>query len=169
MRFFLKPVTSLLVAVALFALMASQSTAQGIVKSTHGDWQLVCDTPAGAPREQCALMQTLIDKNRPELGLNLLVIRTLDRENEYLRIQTPLGVLLPFGVGLVVDGKDFGRAYFVRCFQDGCYVEVELRGELLKTLQAGSQAYLSVFPTPEEGVGFPVDLNGFSEGYSRIP
>ncbi|MBA70507.1 MAG: invasion-associated locus B family protein, partial [Rhizobiales bacterium] len=31
----------------------------GTVKSSHGAWSIVCDTPAGAPEEQCALMQNV--------------------------------------------------------------------------------------------------------------
>ena len=65
----------------------------------------------------------------------------------------PLGVLLPNGLGLNVDGKDIGRAYFVRCFQDGCYAEVILEEPLLGTLKSGKSATFIVFQTPEEGVG----------------
>ena len=86
-----------------------------------------------------------------------------------MRVLAPLGVLLPNGLGLNVDGKDIGRAYFVRCFQDGCYAEVILEGELLKTMQAGSQATFIVFQTPEEGIGIPVDLTGFTDGFAAIP
>ena len=86
-----------------------------------------------------------------------------------MRILAPLGVLLPYGLGLNVDGKDIGRADFVRCFQDGCYAEVILQGELLKTLRAGTTATFIVFQTPEEGIGIPVDLAGFQDGYAKIP
>ena len=34
--------------------------AQGAVKSTHGDWQIRCDTPPGAQGEQCALIQSCL-------------------------------------------------------------------------------------------------------------
>jgi len=146
-----------------------QTMAQGAVKSSHGAWSMVCDTPPGAASEQCALMQILVSEAKPELGLTVVALRTADRQKEFLRVQAPLGVLLPFGVGLNIDGKDFGRAYFVRCFKDGCYIEVALAGDLLTSLQKGNTATLIVFQTPEEGIGFPVDLSGFSDGYSKIP
>ena len=81
----------------------------------------------------------------------------------------PLGVLLPNGLGLNVDGKDIGRAYFVRCFQDGCYAEVILEKPLLDTLKTGKAATFIVFQTPEEGIGIPVDLTGFSDGFKALP
>ena len=81
----------------------------------------------------------------------------------------PLGVLLPNGLGLNVDGKDIGRAYFVRCFSDGCYAEVILEKPLLETLKTGKSATFIVFQTPEEGIGIPVDLGGFGEGFAALP
>jgi len=143
--------------------------AQGTVKSAHGAWNMVCDTPPGASAEQCALMQNVVAEDRPEMGLSVVVLRTADRKSEILRVLAPLGVLLPNGLGLNVDGQDIGRAYFVRCFQDGCYAEVILDEKLLGVLNTGKSATFIVFQTPEEGIGIPVDLNGFAEGFAAIP
>ncbi|MEF0939545.1 invasion associated locus B family protein [Rhizobium sp. BR 362] len=141
----------------------------GTVRSSHGAWSVVCDKPAGASTEQCALMQNVIAEDRPEVGLSVVVLKTADRKSKILRVLAPLGVLLPNGLGLNVDGKDIGRAYFVRCFSDGCYAEVVLEDELLKTLRSGATATFIVFQSPEEGIGIPVDLKGFAEGYDALP
>ncbi len=141
----------------------------GTVRSSHGAWSVVCDKPAGAATEQCALMQNVIAEDRPEIGLSVVVLKTADRKSKILRVLAPLGVLLPNGLGLNIDGKDIGRAYFVRCFADGCYAEVVLEDELLKTLRSGATATFIVFQSPEEGIGIPVDLKGFAEGYDSLP
>jgi len=141
----------------------------GTVRSSHGAWSVVCDKPAGASAEQCALMQNVIAEDRPEIGLSVVVLKTADRKSKILRVLAPLGVLLPNGLGLNIDGKDIGRAYFVRCFADGCYAEVVLEDELLKTLRSGATATFIVFQSPEEGIGIPVDLKGFAEGYDALP
>ena len=96
------------------------------------------------------MMQNVVAEDRPEVGLSVVVLRTADNKAEILRVLAPLGVLLPNGLGLNVDGKDIGRAYFVRCFQDGCYAEVILEKQLLDTLKAGGSATFIVFQTPEE-------------------
>ena len=147
----------------------TQPQAPGTVKSNHGAWSVVCDKPAGASADQCALMQNVIAEDRPEVGLSVVVLKTADRKSKILRVLAPLGVLLPNGLGLNVDGKDIGRAYFVRCFADGCYAEVVLEDELLKTFRSGTSATFIVFQTPEEGIGIPVDLKGFAEGYDALP
>ncbi len=141
----------------------------GTLKSQHGAWSILCDTPAGAKTEQCALIQNVVAAKRPELGLSVVVLKTADNKARILRVLAPLGVLLPNGLGLNVDGKDIGRAYFVRCFEDGCYAEVILEDDLIKTLRNGKAATFIVFQTPEEGVGIPVDLKGFGEGFDALP
>ena len=146
-------------------LAAPAAAQQGEVRSTHGAWSVICDMPAGASSEQCALMQNVVAEDRPEVGLSVVVLRTADNRAEILRVLAPLGVLLPNGLGLNVDGKDIGRAYFVRCFQDGCYAEVILE----HTLRKGDAATFIVFQTPEEGIGIPVELDGFAEGFAALP
>ena len=47
---------------------ASLAQQPGTVKSNHGAWSIVCDQPAGASGEQCALMQNVLAEDRPELG-----------------------------------------------------------------------------------------------------
>ncbi len=160
------------VVAATLAMAGTSATAQttpGTVKSNHGAWSIICDTPAGTSSEQCALMQNVVAEDRPEVGLSVVILKTADRKARILRVLAPLGVLLPNGLGLNVDGKDIGRAYFVRCFSDGCYAEVALEDELLKTLRAGAQATFIIFQSPEEGIGIPVDLTGLSEGYDALP
>ena len=158
-------------AAAMVGMGTATASAQqpGTVKSNHGAWSIVCDQPAGASGEQCALMQNVLAEDRPELGLSVVVLKTADRKAKILRVLAPLGVLLPNGLGLNVDGKDIGRAYFVRCFQDGCYAEVILEKPLLDTLSSGQAATFIVFQTPEEGIGFPMSLKGFGEGFDKLP
>lgn len=162
--------TSAFAVLALGALpAAAQQASSGTVRATHGAWSIVCDTPAGATAEQCAMIQYVLSEDRPEIGLSVIVLRTADNKAEILRVVAPIGVLLPNGLGLYVDDKDIGKAYFMRCFADGCYAEVILDKALLDTLKAGTSAVFTVFQTPEEGIGIPVDLSGFSEGFAALP
>ncbi len=143
--------------------------AQGVVRSTHGDWQMSCDTPPGASFEQCAIIQNVTAEDQPNVGLSVIVLRTADREARLLRVLAPLGVLLPNGLGLNVDGEDMGRVAFVRCLPNGCVAEVVLDESLIQTLSEGTDAIFVVFKTPEEGIGIPVSLEGFAEGFAALP
>jgi invasion protein IalB len=149
---------------------ASPSQQSGNVKESHGAWSVICDRPAGATAEQCALMQNVIAEDRPEVGLSVVVLKTADRKARILRILAPLGVLLKDGMELYVDNNNIGRAYFTRCFSEGCYVEVEIDDELMRILRAGNNAVFALREsTDQDRVGIPVELNGFGPGYDALP
>jgi invasion protein IalB len=157
--------------VVLMAMLGSSvaANAQGTVREQFGDWQMSCDTPPGASFEQCAIIQNVMAEDQPNVGLSVIVLKTADREARLLRVLAPLGVLLPNGLGLNVDGKDMGRVAFVRCLPNGCVAEVMLDDALIETLSTGTDAIFVVFKTPEEGIGIPVSLNGFADGFAKLP
>jgi invasion protein IalB len=154
--------------VALFGL-ATTANAQGAVRSVHGDWQIRCDTPPGAQTEQCALIQSVVAEDRSNAGLTVIVLKTADQKNKLMRVIAPLGVLLPSGLGLKLDNVDVGRAGFVRCLPNGCVAEVVMDDKLLNQLRTAKTATFIIFETPEEGIGFPLSLNGLGEGYDKLP
>ncbi|MCQ2005080.1 invasion associated locus B family protein [Rhizobium sp. NRK18] len=166
-----------LLATALLAAQPASAQQSGTVKATYGAWSVLCDKPAGAQAEQCVLMQNVLAEDRPEIGLSVAILKTADRKSKILRVLAPLGVLLsPFepyrgGLGLTIDDKYIGRTEFVRCFSDGCYAEVNLDEDLLKVLRNGKTAVFSVKESIDEenGIGIPVDLKGFGEGYDNLP
>jgi len=170
----LPPIARAALVAAGFSLLASgASVAQqppGTPKSTHGSWSVICDKPAGASEEQCALMQNVIADDRPEVGLSVVVLKTADRKSRILRILAPLGVLLKDGMELYIDNNNIGRAYFTRCFSEGCYVEVDIDDELMKVLRAGKHAVFALRESVDQDrVGIPIELSGFAEGYDALP
>src|SRR6516165_3661260 len=86
-----------------------------------------------------------------------------------VRCDTPPGAQLPSGLGLKIDQTDVGRAGFVRCLPNGCVAEVVMDDNLVKQLRTGQTATFIIFQTPEEGIGFPMSLKGFGEGYDKLP
>jgi invasion protein IalB len=159
-----------IIGLALEAVMAATgASAQGVVRSVHDDWQIRCETPPGAQAEQCALFQSVVAEDRANVTMTVLVIKTADQKTRLMRVQAPLGVLLPAGLGLKIDNADVGRAGFVRCLTRGCYAEVVMDDNLLKQLRTGQTATFFFFQTPEEGIGFPVSLKGFGPGYDKLP
>ena len=150
-------------------LAAAPAFAQGVVKNTFGDWQLRCETPAGAKNEQCAIVQNVAAEDRPNLTLLVIVLKTADGKSRLLRVAAPLGVLLPAGLGLKIDQNDVGRAGFVRCLATGCIAEVVLEDPLINQFKTGGTATFIVFQTPEEGIGIPVSLGGFAQAFDSLP
>jgi invasion protein IalB len=169
----LRPLVTALGAAAFLALSgtisADPALAQGAVRSVHGDWQIRCDTPPGAQSEQCALMQSVTAEDRPNVGLTVIVLKTADQKSRLMRVVAPLGVLLPSGLGLKIDNNDVGRAGFVRCLASGCVAEVVMEDKLIEQMRTGQTSTFIIFQTPEEGIGFPMSLKGFGEGFDKLP
>ena len=143
--------------------------AQGVVKAKHGDWETRCETPPGAEREQCALIQSVAAEDRPNITLIVIVLKTADGKSRLLRVIAPLGVLIPSGLGLKIDKVDVGRAGFVRCLPNGCIAEVVMEDKLIDEMKNGQSATFIIFQTPEEGIGIPLALAGFKEAIEQLP
>lgn len=163
---------ALIAALAILALAAVPSgaaLAQGQVKSKHGDWQVRCETPPGAAKQQCALVQSIAAEDRPNIGLIVIVLKTADGKNRLLRVIAPLGVLIPSGLGLKIDDVDIGHAGFVRCQPSGCIAEVVMEDKLVDQFKKGKTAVFIIFQSPEEGIGIPLALDGFKEAFAELP
>jgi invasion protein IalB len=73
------------------------------------------------------------------------------------------------GLGLRIDDKDIGRVGFVRCRARGCYAEVVLQDDLVGQLEKGGKALFIIYDSPEDGIGIPISLKGFKEGFDALP
>lgn len=163
------PLTGFFLAAILIFLGTQPGFSQGEVKQVHGEWEIRCETPTGARAEQCALIQFVVADDRPNVGLTVIVLQTADKQAHVLRVLAPLGVLLTSELGLRIDDKNLGSAPFVRCVADGgCVVEIVMNEKIITGFKKGKLATFIIFQTPEEGIGIPIALNGFTEGFEAL-
>jgi invasion protein IalB len=139
-----------------------------VVRETHGAWQVSCRTPPGAKEEKCALVQSVTAEDRPNVGLTVVFYKAIGEDKKLLRVVVPLGVLLPTGLGLKIDGQDVGNAPFLKCGKRGCVAEVVLQDEVINKMKAGGTAMFIIFDTPEAGIGIPVSLQGFGDALTSL-
>ncbi len=145
-----------------------QTTSDPAIKGLYGEWALRCEIPAGALTEQCVLVQNVYADGRPDVQLVVIVLKVPDG-GHLLRVVAPLGVVLPAGLGLKIDGTDIGRTGFMRCLGNGCMAEVAMDDGLIGRFSTGSTALFVIYPKPDEGVGIPIPLAGFASGLARLP
>jgi invasion protein IalB len=145
------------------------AAAQGAVRQVFGEWQLRCETPPGAQKEHCALWNQVADTERANAVLTILVFKTADRKATVIRVIAPPGVLLTAELGLRVDNNDLGRIPFRHCLVYGCIADSPMDEKVIKQLRTGQTARFSIYFSPEEGIGFPVELKGFNEGFDKLP
>lgn len=161
-------VLGLLCSALALALPRAAHAQDGKVKATHGAWQVNCGKPAGAKAEKCALVQSVTAEDRPNVGLTVIYLKSVDGSKQLLRVVAPLGVLLPTGLGLKIDDKDMGNAPFLKCGRIGCIAEVVVKDDLVKQLKTGTTAMFIIFQTPEAGIGIPISLKGFTAAIASL-
>lgn len=147
---------------------AQSEVGSGEVKAIYGAWKLKCAQIAGAKQDKCALVQDLKLEDRPGMLMTVLFMRAFDSDKKILRIVAPLGVVLPAGLGLKVDGADVGNVKFLKCYHFGCLAEVIVSDELVGKFTSGKTASFIVFTTPKSGIGFPAPLSGFADGLKGL-
>ena len=156
--------------VALATVPTERAAAQGAVKSVHKDWQIRCDTPPGAKSEQCALIQS-VDRGRPRQCRP-------DRDRaQDRRPEEPAdagGGAARRAAAVRASGSRSTRptsAAPASCA--ACPMAASPRWSwtttLISKLRTGKTATFIIFQTPEEGIGFPMSLAGFGEGYDKLP
>ncbi len=160
-----------LLAVLFTSLMsaAPQAPAQDKKKEKFGDWEINCGKPPGARDQKCALVQSVIDEERANVGLRVVFLLASGGRS-VLRVVAPLGVLLPFGLGLRIDDEAIGKEPlpFIRCRPMGCISEIIVKDKLLEKFKGGTTAMFIIVETKQEGRAIPVSLKGFSKGLSRL-
>ena len=156
---------------ALFVANPMQALAQAKAETerSFGFWQIKCEKPPGARTKRCALLQHVIDEERSNVGLRVLFWLTSKGER-VLFVVTPLGVLLPFGLGLRIDKEVIGDKPlpFIRCRQTGCISEIIVKDALLDKLKTGTEALFIIAVTKEEGRAIPISLKGFAKGFEHL-
>jgi invasion protein IalB len=147
---------------------SAQRPADGDVIAQHGDWQVVCKPPPPGSKEKvCALVQSVTAEDRNNVGLTVY-FQVFSNGTRVLRVFAPLGILLPPGLGLKIDGEDVGNAPFLRCHSFACYAQVVVKDDLTNRLKDGKTAIFVIFQTEEAGIGIPISLNGFAKGLATL-
>ncbi|WP_373505883.1 invasion associated locus B family protein [Aestuariivirga sp.] len=145
------------------------------VIATHGQWKIQCETNAPAaegqpPGRQCGMVQTTQNEKNPKANLTLVLVRTMagDKSMINMRVIAPIGVFLPTGVALEIDGNAVGRVPFTRCMPQVCMAFAEASPDTIAKLKKGNEANFIIYEAP--GIGLPMKLSlvGFSAALADL-
>jgi invasion protein IalB len=135
------------------------------------DWAVRCGRPAEGAAESCEMLQQRHD----EQGQTVLAIAVGDvpnNDNPGMLIILPLGIWLPPGVVVKVDGGREVPARVERCERRGCQVELLLEPDVLTVLKSGREANVLFQIYDQSGqtkvVGVPFSLLGFTAALEEI-
>ena len=116
------------------------------------------------------MVQITRSEKNPKVGLSLVIVRAKqgDKDVVMMRVLAPIGVYLPTGVALEVDGAAVGRVPFTRCRPQICEALAEASPETLEKMKKGTAANFIVYEAPGLGVPMKISLEGFSAGLENL-
>jgi invasion protein IalB len=135
------------------------------------DWAVRCGRPAEDAPQTCEMVQQRLDE-QGQTVLAIAVGRVPNTDDPGMLIILPLGIWLPPGVVLRVDGGEEVPARIERCERRGCQVELLLEPNILTLLRSGREANVLFQIYDETGeptvVGVPFSLLGFTAALNEI-
>ena len=143
--------------------------------ATHGAWQIQCGTGNDANGDQsgkksCGMVQVTRSEKNAKVGLSLVIIKAKqgDKDVIMMRVLAPIGVYLPTGVALEIDGAAIGRVPFTRCRPQICEALAEASPPTLEKMKKGTAANFIVYEAPGLGIPMKISLDGFSAALDNL-
>jgi invasion protein IalB len=143
----------------------------GAAASGKGDSTTAKADPAKPQtRRICGMIQSARDEKRPQLGVTLYIsrIRQGEKTLTQMRIMAPIGVWLPQGVGLDIDGQAIGSMPYSNCLPQVCLARAETSPETLDKFKKGSVANFFIYAGPGAGVPLKISLKGFGKALEAL-
>ena len=140
----------------------------------NGKWKVQCETvpaiegqPAG---RQCGMIQVTQSEKNAKATLTLVIVRTMqaDKAIYNMRVIAPIGVFLPTGVALEIDGNAVGRVPFTRCMPQICMAFAEASADTLSKMKKGKLANFIIYEAPGIGLPMKLSLEGFSASLAAL-
>jgi invasion protein IalB len=145
----------------------AQQAPKQVLKATHGAWEVHCLEGT----ETCAMQQvgnTADGKRALLVTIQRLAGVTAEGQPvpAAITVNTPIGVLIPYGVRVGIDGGDVSPVPMLRCLRDSCAARAPLSDEGVDKLKKGSTAKFGFFL--QEEVLVDISLNGFTAAYNDL-
>jgi len=135
----------------------------------YHDWVLRCDNSDSGGTSSCLLFERLLKKDTNQLVLQASVALPKGAKKSPILIFTlPLGIYLPDGASLQVDGSKGVSLQINRCLKQGCIAVLSIQDALLGQLKNGKTATVSVSQSEGKTINFALSLDGFKAGFKAL-
>ena len=160
----LLPAAGLVVSLLLWAPLQA--------KPQHGqsfkNWTARCEQAPGTSLERCFIFQNLVLKESGQRVVHMAVGYLAANGQAAAVITMPLGISLPAGASISVDGGEPEDIIIERCDANGCVGALALSGALIAALKRGREARISFHDASRRRIAVPVSLLGFTAGFNSL-
>ena len=123
------------------------------------------------PAKQCGMVQTARAKRsqRPSSPSSSSSRRKRTRSSRPCASWRRLGVFLPTGIALEIDGAAVGRVPYARCTRRVVTPWQTASPDMLDKMRKGTAANFIIYQGPGLGMPMKISLNGFSAAFVGSP
>jgi invasion protein IalB len=152
------------------AAPAAPEASAGTPEAQQGrdNWASRCVTPARQSPLECSIEQRLIMQNTQQVVAAVTIRVPAETGAPVLSLRAPLGVFLPGGVALDVDGAGSETFEFQACDNDGCYASGPLSETLLGGMTRGQKLNIKFQNLNKQTITVTATLVGFTAAFQRI-
>lgn len=151
--------------------LASAISQSAWSKPEHGtqfqDWTIFCNDEDGNPTT-CHMSQQLALKESRQRIMHFQVAYVPATEEPVAIVTLPLGISLPKGVSISIDGGEPARFPIERCEVNGCSSAFRLNPDLLDEFLRGLDAIVLFYDDQRKPLEVPLSLRGFTKGLDAL-
>ena len=90
-------------------------------------------------------------------------VKVRGRDQIVGRFTLPVGLFLPAGLAISVDGAALGSVGFDSCDAQGCYASIDVSDDWISAMQTGMTLTLDIQRLDQEVLSLGFDLAGFGD------
>lgn len=136
--------------------------------ATTAAWSTGCSSDGRSAALDCSVEQRAVVTNTGQLVTLVRVRVPADTKKPVMMVQVPLGLFLPAGVTVDVDGNNIQKLGVQTCDTTGCYAGSPISPEVLTAMFGGQKLNVSFQPLNKQPVKIPMELNGFRAAFIKI-
>ena len=154
------------------AIVPSSATPQSKQESEptdvkiFGDWVVRCFPIKSLA--QCDMFQASSDKATQRRIMSVSIAYVPSMKGYFAKIIVPLGVEIAAGATIATETYRSNALAFVRCEDNGCYIEDSLNPMLVEKLMHAKSASVTITSYSGRGVALPLSMRGFSDAAAAM-
>ena len=147
------------------------ATSSNAEVNSYDDWSVQCVSNPDSEARKCVLFQHLkVDSGQRLLTMQVSQLDSVagQRDAMALVVTVPLGVHLPSGMRLQMDGNEIVKLDYERCDQGGCYAGTVLSAELLEAMMQEGNSQIVFNNLTGKSITATLSLRGFTAGFKAV-
>ena len=136
--------------------------------SSSSVWATKCASVGRKEALDCSVEQTVVLTKTRQFLLSVVVRVPPDTRQPGMMIHLPLGLFLPAGVIVQLEGQRPQQLQVQTCDSKGCYAGASVSSNMLAVMKQSERLTIIFEDLPKNKISVPVPLKGFAEAYQKI-